>query len=143
MKSVFYLTILGAAVALHGNIVSTAHAESKGQQEFVQSCASCHGAAGSGNGSMAELLSSELPDLTALSKNNGGVFPYEQVYAVIAGDADVKWHGTREMPIWGARYMKESSGRFANEMLDQETLQIVVQNRILSLVDYLHSIQQK
>ncbi len=143
MKIGFYISVFGVAMALQTNFILAAHAESKGEKEFVQSCASCHGQMGNGNGPMTELLSTQLPDLTALSKNNGGVFPYEQVYAIIAGDADVKWHGSREMPIWGSRYMKQSADRFANEMLNQETLEIVVQTRILSLVDYLHTIQQK
>src|SRR5512147_3337996 len=70
-----------------------------GKKEYDASCAACHGQDGKGKGSFAELLNVSMPDLTALSKRNGGVFPAVRVYDVIDGRAAVKAHGTREMPI--------------------------------------------
>ena len=47
-------------------------------------------------------------NLTVLTKKNNGVFPFEAVYEVIDGRKEVTAHGTREMPVWGRRYMEEA-----------------------------------
>jgi mono/diheme cytochrome c family protein len=72
-----------------------------GEIEFLSSCAPCHGAEGKGNGPMGAALKAIPPDLTVLAKNNGGVFPFSNVYEVIDGRKAVAAHGTREMPAWG------------------------------------------
>ena len=77
-----------------------------GKQEFQASCAVCHGPSGKGDGPYEPVLQGpHLPDLTTISKRNGGVFPKEQVYETIDGRASVATHGTpREMPVWGNRF---------------------------------------
>jgi hypothetical protein len=55
-------------------------------------------------GIYVDFLKSTPPDLTQLTKANGGVFPLERVYGAIDGRQQVKSHGTREMPIWGRDY---------------------------------------
>jgi hypothetical protein len=50
----------------------------------------------------------------------------------------VKGHGTREMPVWGARYEADIArqyGPYGSEAM--------VQARILELVRYLQSIQKE
>jgi mono/diheme cytochrome c family protein len=85
----------GALVALP-MLVSAQSATSQrvdfGQQEFQARCASCHGRDGKGNGPIADLLRKSPPDLTALSRANGGIFPMSRVYDSIVGD-DVRAHG--------------------------------------------------
>lgn len=68
---------------------------------FRAYCASCHGADAKGNGPAAAALKTKVPDLTILSKNNGGEFPSAHVRKMIMGDDVVATHGSREMPIWG------------------------------------------
>ena len=114
-----------------------------GRNEYLNSCASCHGPKAKGNGPLAELLTTALPDLTALAKTNNGVFPMERVHRVIDGRADVKAHGSRQMPVWGSRYEREVAGRQANEFADEETLGRLAQMRVIAIIDYLYRIQEK
>jgi hypothetical protein len=86
--------------------------------------------------------------LTVLAKNNGGVFPFNSIYEVIDGRKVIIAHGTRDMPIWGNRYMPDpnkaaspnASQMFVNPSYDPET---VVRMRILAVIDYLNRIQEK
>jgi mono/diheme cytochrome c family protein len=77
-----------------------------GKKEFEASCALCHGLGGKGDGPYEPVLQGpNLPDLTTISKRNGGVFPKERIYETIDGRASVATHGTpREMPVWGNRF---------------------------------------
>jgi hypothetical protein len=76
-------------------------------------------------------------DLTQLSKQHGGVFLFWRVYEKIDGSDEnpIRGHGTREMPIWGEQFHFERNAN--NER------QMQVRGRILSLVHYLESIQEK
>lgn len=114
---------------------------SLGQFEYTSSCAVCHGADGAGGGPYVELITPPVPDLRVLQKNNNGVFPFERVYEVIDGRAEVRAHGPRDMPIWGARYNKdamelESMGEFISS---RETY---IRARILALISHLSLLQQ-
>ncbi|HEV8717739.1 MAG TPA: c-type cytochrome [Candidatus Binatia bacterium] len=106
-----------------------------GQREYQHSCAVCHGQEGRGNGPMAELLKKAPPDLTQLRKKNGGQFPFWRVYRMVDGRAEVMAHGPRTMPVWGAHFLSEAGGG----PLDEDR----VLGRILSLVYYLESLQDK
>ncbi|MGY4567148.1 mono/diheme cytochrome c family protein [Bradyrhizobium sp. USDA 3256] len=63
------------------------HAEDAdvGKAEFQASCASCHGADGKGKGPVSGQLKLPPADLTALARNNNGVFPTNAVYETIDG----------------------------------------------------------
>jgi mono/diheme cytochrome c family protein len=108
-----------------------------GKREFLQSCATCHGVDGKGNGPSASFLNVKPSDLTQLSKNHGGVFLFWRTYEKIRGEDEnpIRAHGTREMPIWGERFRFEPSA--------SEEQKSGVRGRILSLVHYLESIQEK
>ncbi len=92
------------------------------KHQYDTHCAVCHGLGGKGDGVFAAQLKSGtvVPDLTALSAKNDGVFPFKRVYDAI--DSGSSGHGTREMPIWGARY---------------------VHTRILALTRYINRLQAK
>ncbi|NND92426.1 MAG: cytochrome C [Granulosicoccus sp.] len=106
--------------------------------EFVNSCSSCHGRDAKGAGFLTRVFKGVNPgDLTQLSRENNGKFPFDRVYEVIDGRADVAAHGERAMPVWGDRYMNQSM----NEYGPDETNVFRVRNRILELVHYLQSIQ--
>jgi len=109
-----------------------------GANEYRISCLSCHGVGGKGNGSMAEILKVQPSDLTTIAKNNEGIFPLDQVFRTIDGRHGVAGHGDRDMPIWGARYLREDVERYGDFGGDD-----VVRLRILELVYYIQSIQQK
>lgn len=109
-----------------------------GSNEYRISCLSCHGVGGRGNGPMAELLKVEPSDLTVIAKNNEGIFPLDKVHRMIDGRHGVTGHGDRDMPIWGARYLREDTERYGPFGGED-----VVRLRILELVYYLQSIQTK
>ena len=118
-----------------------------GKLEYDTSCAACHGTDGKGNGPASAALKKPAPNLTTLSKANGGVFPLSSVYAVIDGGQAVIAHGSREMPIWGFRfkpnppYTPDISKLYTPFSIYDPAL--VVRTRILAVIDYLNRIQEK
>ena len=132
---------IAAMLALSG-ICSTALAADKtgvGKLEYQSNCASCHGNDGRG-GAYVDFLKVTPPDLTQLSKKNGGVFPLERVYNVIDGRQEVKAHGPRDMPIWGRDYQIKAGKYYVDIGYDPEAY---VRGRILALIDYLNRLQAK
>lgn len=110
-----------------------------GKREYDSNCASCHGTSGKGNGPLGELLRRSPPDLTTLTKRNGGVFPVSRMYETIEG-ANVPSHGSRDMPVWGSDY-RTKAGEYYGEMpYDPEAF---VRSRILALVEYLNRLQER
>ena len=107
-----------------------------GSDEYRISCLSCHGAGGKGNGPMAKVLKVQPSNLTTIAKSNEGIFPLDKVFRTIDGRHGVTGHGDRDMPIWGARYLREDAARYG--VFDGEE---VVRLRILELVYYIQLIQ--
>lgn len=103
----------------------------EGPDLFRSYCASCHGADAKGSGPAAVALKTRVPDLTAISKNNGGTFPAKRVERVIAGDDTIAAHGSREMPIWGPIFHQIERDRDFGNI------------RLRNVTKYLESIQQK
>ena len=110
-----------------------------GKAEYQSSCAACHGADGKGNGPLSGVLKSTPPNLTLLAKKNNGVFPVNAVYEMIDGRKAVEAHGTREMPIWGFRYMPSPY----EAVYPSAATEVAIRVRILAIVDYLNRIQEK
>jgi mono/diheme cytochrome c family protein len=110
-----------------------------GKLEYQSNCASCHGNDGKG-GAYVDFLKVTPPDLSQLSKKNGGVFPLERVYNVIDGRQEVKAHGPRDMPIWGRDYQIKAGEYYVDVGYDPEAY---VRGRILALIDYLNRLQAK
>lgn len=120
--------VIGASMGLAGMGEVLAQEKFFGDHEFRTSCAVCHGTDALGKGPMAGQLNPKAADLTVLSKNNGGVFPYERVFKMIDGRGALAVHGSGQMPIWGDRY-------------SLEVKQPIVRARILELVYHLRQIQ--
>ena len=97
--------------ALPGTGQTESHTDSgemtQAKEAFVQYCATCHGTDAKGNGPMAATLKKEPPNLTQLSKKNGGEFPAQHVLQTIDGQAEMRSHGTRDMPVWGVKFKEE------------------------------------
>lgn len=147
MKNISKSLLIGAAVMMAaGGIASAAEKKVKadyGKREYQNSCVLCHGEDGKGNGSLVELLSKKPTDLTTLSKNNGGVFPFDRVYAMIDGRDMVKGHGDRDMPAWGNRYSADAT-KAAEYYVDVPyDMEMYARSRILALIDFLNRIQTK
>jgi mono/diheme cytochrome c family protein len=106
-----------------------------GELEYQRNCAVCHGVEGRGDGIMRRYLTVPPANLRQFAKNNGGKFPFWEVYHKIDGLTEVPARGTREMPIWGDRFRAEA-GSDGKSALTQAA------GRILSLIFYLEHIQE-
>jgi hypothetical protein len=89
-------------------------------------------------GAYSSLLSKTIPNLTTLSKNNGGVFPFARVYQTIDGREQVQAHGTREMPVWGREFT--AMGANISPYYDPEAF---ARAKILALTEYVYRLQTK
>jgi mono/diheme cytochrome c family protein len=118
-----------------------------GKIEYQSNCASCHGIGAKGDGPMSTELKRRPTDLTVLAKRNNGVFPLNSVYRIIDGRDAIPSHGTREMPVWGYRFVPPQ--HFDLKLTDDyiymapTSPEPVVHARILAVIDYLNRIQEK
>ena len=136
--------VIFAASAMMGTIdvLRAQPAENPGRNEFLRSCASCHGVSGKGDGPVAKSLSPRPSDLTRLSEANNGVFPVSRVHEIIDGRIESLVHGTRDMPVWGERYMREMISPESPGFVSKEWAEAMVRRRILALVEYISTLQR-
>ena len=104
MKGVFAVTVS----ILRACSAGTAQEMRYGQTEYLNSCAICHGAAGTGDGPIADQLLKHPADLTRLAERNGGEFPYWLVFATIDGRHAADQRDYRDMPIWSEQFRKST-----------------------------------
>lgn len=109
-----------------------------GKSEFSLHCAACHGLTGLGDGPVGQMLKIPAPNLAFVAQRNGGSFPFKRVYDIIDGRTVIAAHGTRDMPIWGDRYRKDSKPLTPDQA---EITDRLAQERILSLVYYIGTLQ--
>jgi len=102
-----------------------------GRQQFGQWCAVCHGQEGKGDGVLGPHLKEQPADLSLLSKENGGAFPFWETYSKIDGREIISTHGTGDMPVWGTDERYEGAGGQ------------LAMGQILQIVFYLQSIQEE
>ncbi len=131
--------VIGVALMATG---AAAQDVTLGEQEYLDSCAVCHGADGKGDGVLAGYLTTAVPDLTRLQTANGGVFPVRYVFEVISNSVEVGAHGTTDMPAWGTRY-KYRADRALGEFASLADREAFVQARILALVEHIASLQEE
>ena len=112
-----------------------------GKYEYQSYCDACHGPTGKGNGWYATRILKnvfKVPDLTELSKNNNGVFPFLRVYEIIDGRQQVEAHGPKDMPIWGRSFTAE--GYYRSPYFNSEAF---TRAKILALTEYVYRLQAK
>ncbi len=144
------MLIVFTLISLHVYADSAERDPIIGGVEFERSCAICHGFNGKGAGVMADSLTKAPSDLTQLTNNNNGHFPFNDVYRTIEGSPNVGVHGTREMPIWGDRYRMEAEeynelAKKYHEITQQSAIDEYLYSRglILDLIVYIMSIQEQ
>ncbi len=105
----------------------------EGANIFQDFCAACHGHDGRGKGPVSPNLRNAVPDLTRLSRQNGGKFPATHVRNTLmfGGDQPPASHGSKVMPIWGPIFHQIE--------FDQDLGNVRLEN----VVKYLESIQRK
>jgi hypothetical protein len=115
-----------------------------GARDYRNLCASCHEVAGKGDGAIAAGLKVRPPDLTEITKRNGGVsYPDTLVWGAISGLEMPIAHGTRDMPIWGRVFVRKALDKFGDlpSREDAKEAGAEVNTRIRRLVKYIESIQ--
>lgn len=127
--------ILTAAMIVCAGAAQAQEAD-PGKEAFRTYCSTCHGVDGLGDGSMTEVMSVPVPDLTQLSANNDGVFPMLEVIHIIDGRTGLRGHGT-PMPLYGALFDDEidDAGPYGAP--------IYTRGKILSIAYYLEAIQNQ
>jgi mono/diheme cytochrome c family protein len=132
LSAVVVTAALGLAMAQTVKTTSAPYTNpTSGKDMYKAYCASCHGVDGTGSGPAASAMKSPVPDLTQLSKKNGGKFPADHVASVIRGDSNRPSHGSTDMPVWGPVFMKVSDNHVGEAQL-----------RVRNLADYIQSIQK-
>ena len=119
-----------------------AQAEDIGMREYVNNCAVCHGDFGKGDGPLVPWLRQAIPDLTTIQKRSDGVFPFERIYGIVDGREEIGSHGRRDMPVWGKSFSRQMDGYYPQTLAPKQ-LQSFVRGRILALVGYIYSLQEK
>lgn len=133
--------LFGAAALAAAGVPGAAEKLDFGKLQFDSNCASCHGRLGKGDGPFAGMVDTRAgSDITTLARRNGGVFPFERVYGIVDGREEVRFHGTREMPIWGSDYLARAAADYGDAPYDPE---VFVRLRIVALVDYVYRLQAR
>jgi mono/diheme cytochrome c family protein len=135
--------VFGAALVVAPMLAYAQMPEDIGKREYVLSCAVCHGDSGRGDGPLVEFLKKPPTDLTKIQKNNKGVFPFARVYGVIDGRLPVLVHGPREMPIWGREYRQDAADLTRGFGINPEDAESYVRGRIIALIGYIYTLQEK
>lgn len=89
-------------------------------EDYLQSCASCHGRPDPDGGVTGLDPTGPTPDLTRLAAVSGGTYPAAQVRRIIDGRQQLRAHGS-PMPVWGNHLSRE---------------------RVTALADYIATIQR-
>lgn len=98
-------------------------------------CAACHGVAGKGDGTMADLMRRPPADLTRLA--GGGPFPILRVAATIDGRGRLPAHGG-DMPVFG-RWFEGAGPDVA--MAGPDGQPILMSAPVADLIAYLITLQ--
>lgn len=130
------LLFTGTSFALDNTVMTKI-----GENEFMTSCAACHGASAKGDGPVASLLTKSPPDLRFISQRYNGKFPTTKIYHLIEGEAELGPHGSKQMPIWGDRFRVDALIQMRG-VPHNFTPEAIVHGRILTLIYYLESIQK-
>ena len=130
MTIVVLMALLPCAAAHAGDTRGTETAA----HLYQVSCSGCHGREARGDGPVSAFLTVKVPDLTRIAARRGGVFPEEEIFRIVDGQADLRSHGPRHMPVWGYEFFGDDP--------DDEAAHRAASDRVERLVEYLRSIQR-
>lgn len=125
----------GAAVLVACTATNEMPGPDDGQALFVENCAVCHGADGTGNGEMARAMQTPPANLTLIAVRNNDVFPRSKVLSTIDGYAksDIDSPG---MPEFGALLQGDLVPLDTGDGILTPT-----PRKMVALLEYLESIQ--
>jgi mono/diheme cytochrome c family protein len=121
-----------AAVVMSISLLAQKASAQSGKEDYRNYCAACHGLDGKGKGTWN---GTKVPDLTQLSRENGGKFPVEEIHKVIDGRSQARWHQRqRKMPYWGEVFSMEN---------EPPASKAKIEARINAIVSYIQGFQEK
>jgi mono/diheme cytochrome c family protein len=94
----------GALRSVEWPPITDADRAARAREDYLRSCARCHGADGRGVDAAGASEGARALDLTRLAERLGPQFSREYVIEVITGEREVSAHGSREMPVWQYRF---------------------------------------
>jgi len=106
--ALMFATLVCGAVCSVLALPAAAQDAASGQALFTRHCATCHGIEAEGQGPMAPVLLVQPTDLTALSADNGGVFPMVRAVMRIDGRDPLVSHGS-SMPLFGQLFGEQDT----------------------------------
>lgn len=128
-----------ATLALVFGLIACASApEAVGRGIYIDNCTSCHGTTARGDGPLASQLDRPVPDLTMISKRNGGVFPMAEVLSTIDGYTRRVRDGDLVMPEFG---IELQAGPLVNYD-SGDSIATPTPSRLIAIAEYLRSIQR-
>ena len=111
--------------------------ESGGRALYLRYCSACHGPEAKGDGVAAAVMRPAPADLTLLASRHGGEYPLDVVVRTIDGRQAPRAHGAPAMPVWGEILSEE----LGSKDKQRPAIERRVQGRILSIAEYLRTIQ--
>ena len=126
VKQVIVLTV--AAVAIASCERPEVREQRTGAQLFANHCAACHGIVGEGDGPVAAIMNTNVPNLRTLSTRSNGGFPADTVRAYIDGRTLPASHGDRQMPVWGDVFGWGDATERSSEQLAQQRIDAIVEH---------------
>ena len=128
------LTLIFTLVLAAG--AASAQDVQRGAEAFQTHCATCHGTAADGTGTMAIVMTVPPADLPQLSTNNAGAFPLAGVVRRIDGTYEVLSHGG-PMPLWGMILDGPSA-----VIVDVDGTEVIAPEIIVDVAAWLRTVQQ-
>jgi mono/diheme cytochrome c family protein len=135
MRVIPMMMALIATAALAAAPVYGADADDPGRALYLRYCGACHGPAGHGDGIAGTFMRPKPADLTQLSKDGKGDFPFMHVMETIDGRNTVRAHGDPQMPVWGEVFQEQATWDVSRRA--------DVRGKLMVITDYLRSIQGK
>ena len=132
--SVGILTAVMLLVPWTGGMLAADNAPAA-RATYLKYCSACHGETGKGDGVVSGFLRPQPTDLTQLSKQAGGTFPFVPVMQSIDGSKTVRAHGNSDMPVWGESFRSQSASDMQGQMRTRGLLMLIT--------EYFESIQAK
>ena len=109
---------------------SRANQAAKGKEHFQKYCAVCHGQ--DGTGIIIDTMAIQPANLTLINTSRRtNEFPILEIANQIDGRKMSKYHGTRDMPVWGEVFSE-------NEALNETQ----IKGKLGEIIAYLMSIQR-
>ena len=126
------IVLIAASVLFAASAIASADEIGEGRKLYVEHCAACHGLKADGHGPLESELAKPAADLRLLAQRYGNPLPDDRIARFMDGRADVKAHGSRDMPVWGEEMWQNREGQGNPNAVSEP---------VAKIIHYLQSIQ--